>query len=56
MRLMSANSSLASATGIALKEGRVNGKMDAALISAAEAQDEYFAFVNKLASSQIMAE
>jgi len=53
MKLMSANTNLAISTGIALKEKRVNGKMDAALLQAEKAQLEYFEFINRLAASQV---
>ena len=56
MRLMSANASLAHATGLALKEGRTNGKMDAALIEAESAQKDYYNFINRIASTQMAAE
>ena len=56
MRLMSANTSLAVATGMALKEGRSNGKMETALIEAGKAQADYFKFINDLASKQMSAE
>jgi len=56
MALMSANARLASATGIALKEGRVNGKMDLALEEAEKAQVEYHKFINKVASKQVAAD
>lgn len=56
MRLMSANTSLAVATGLALKEERVNGKMDIALAEAGNAQAEYFSFVNGIASTQMSAD
>lgn len=56
MRLMSANTSLAVATGMALKEKRTNGKMDAALTEAAGAQADYFKFINSVASTQMAAD
>ena len=56
MRLMSANTSLAVATGMALKEGRTNGKMDIALAEAGKAQEDYFKFINSLASKQMSAD
>ena len=56
MRLMSANTSLAVATGLALKEGRVNGKMDIALAEAGQAQADYFKFINEIAAGQMTAE
>ena len=56
MRLMSANTSLAIATGMAVKEGKTNGKMDAALVEAANAQGDYFKFINSVASTQMAAE
>lgn len=56
MRLMSANTSLAVATGLALKEERVNGKMDIALAEAGKAQADYFKFINGIASSQMSVE
>jgi hypothetical protein len=56
MRLMSANTSLACATGLALKEGRTNGKMDIALAEAGKAQADYFKFINDVASKQMAAE
>ena len=42
MCLMSANTSLAVATGMALKEGRVNGKMDMAFAETGKVQVDYF--------------
>ena len=56
MRFMSANTSLAVATGMALKEGRTNGKMDNALAEAGAAQAEYFEFINAIASEQMVKE
>jgi len=56
MRLMTCNTSLAVATGMALKEGRANGKMDAALAEAAKAQADYFKFINGVASTQMAAD
>jgi len=56
MHLMSANTKLACATGLAVKEGRTNGKMDAALIDADKAQSEYYAFINRVASTQMTAD
>ena len=56
MRLMSANTSLAVATGLALKEGRTNGKMELALAEAGQAQADYFKFINNIASTQMAAE
>ena len=56
MRLMSANTSLAVATGMALKEGRSNGKMDIALAEAGQAQADYFKFINSVASEQMAVE
>lgn len=56
MRLMSANTSLACATGMALKEARTNGKMDIALAEAGQAQEDYFKFINGLASTQMAVE
>ena len=56
MRLMAANTSLAVATGIALKENRTNGKMDIALAEAGKAQDDYFKFINSIASTQMSAD
>jgi len=56
MQLMSANTSLAVATGLALKEERVNGQMDIALAEAGKAQADYFKFINSLASEQMAAD
>jgi len=53
MRLMSANTSLAVATGLALKEDRTNGKMEIALSEASKAQADYFKFINDVASKQM---
>jgi len=53
MQLMSANTGLVIVTAIAVKEGRVNGKMDAALVKADKAQKEYYELMNRLASEQI---
>ena len=55
MKLMSANTKLASATGIALKENRVNGEMDKALEAAEKAQTEYHEFINSVASDKLAA-
>jgi len=55
MRMMSAVISLASASAYAQKEGRTNGKTDAALRETAEAQRDYFDFVNGVASKKIAA-
>lgn len=56
MRLMSANTSLAVATGLALQEGRTNGKMEMALVEAGQAQADYFTFINNVASKQMAAD
>jgi hypothetical protein len=56
MQLMSANARLASATGLAVKEGRANGKMDIALLEAEKAQSEYYSFINRVASTQMTAD
>ena len=56
MQLMSANARLASATGIALQEGRTNGKMETALKDADKAQSEYYAFINRVAATQMTAD
>ena len=56
MSLMSANTSLAVATGLAVKEGRANGKMDIALAEAGIAQADYFKFINGIASEQMSTE
>jgi predicted GIY-YIG superfamily endonuclease len=53
MKMMSANSSLAIATALAIKEGNTNGKLEYALAEAEAAQREYFAFVNNLASQKL---
>jgi hypothetical protein len=53
MKMMSANATLAIATGLAVKEGRANGKMDIAIAEAEKAQREYYNFINELASEQI---
>jgi len=56
MGLMSANASLAHATGLALKEGRTNGKMDAAILEVEQAQLAYYSFINDVAATQMTAE
>jgi hypothetical protein len=56
MQLMSANAGLSIATGLAVKEGRTNGKMTAALASAEQAQRDYYAFINRVASAQMTAD
>ncbi len=56
MGLMSANTSLTIATAIAVKEGHVNGKMDAALKSAYKAQRVYYNFINAVAAGIIVDE
>ena len=53
MGLMSASAKLAAATGIAIKEGQTNGKMDAALADLEEAQSKYYTFLNKTAASKL---
>ena len=54
MRLMAASVNLGVATCIAVKEGAVNGRMDAALKSAELAQQEYYQFINSVAADQII--
>ena len=54
MRLMAASVNLGVATCIAVKEGSVNGKMNAALKSAELAQQEYYQFINSVAAEQII--
>lgn len=53
MKLMSANMGLSVATAMAIKEGQANGVMDRALLTAQEAQREYYGFVNSVAASRI---
>jgi hypothetical protein len=53
MKLLSADVSLTMATARAVKEGRANGKMDAALALAEVAEAEYYAFVNAVAAKQL---
>ena len=53
MQLQSANTALGVATAYALKEGKVNGKMEDALVRASEAELAYFKHINKLAANQI---
>jgi len=55
MKMMSASTSLSCAIAYAIKEDRVNGKMDTALAEAENAQNEYFRFVNRIASEQVTA-
>ncbi|MDL2273464.1 hypothetical protein LJC34_02815 [Oscillospiraceae bacterium OttesenSCG-928-G22] len=54
MSLMSADMSLTLATARAIKEGKTNGKMDAALAAAETAQKEYYDFINSIAAKQII--
>jgi len=54
MRLMASSVNLGVATCIAVKEGSVNGKMDAALKSAELAQKEYYDFINSVAAEHII--
>jgi hypothetical protein len=56
MRFMSASIELAVATALAVKEGKANGKMDAAVTKAEKAQTDYYAFVNRVAAAQISKE
>jgi hypothetical protein len=53
MKLISADMSLTLATAHSVKEGKVNGRMDAALAKAEEAQKEYYSFINEVAAKQI---
>jgi len=53
MRLVSANMNLAIAIAVAVQEGKTNGKMAAALIEAEKAQQEYYDFINSVATSHI---
>jgi hypothetical protein len=53
MRLMSADLSLTRATAHAVKEGRANGTMDAAITEADAAELEYYNFVNGVAAKQV---
>jgi hypothetical protein len=50
MNLISANTNLGIVTGIAVKNGEVNGEMDKAVQKAEKAQSEYFKFVNGMAA------
>ncbi|MCL2391976.1 MAG: hypothetical protein FWC66_05130 [Oscillospiraceae bacterium] len=56
MSLQSANMSLSVATAYALKEGRVNGKMDAALKRAEPTQEAYYRHINRVAANQIVTD
>jgi hypothetical protein len=56
MKLMSANASLTIATAIAVREGKTNGKMTAALSEAEKARDEYYGFINRVAADQMTGE
>jgi hypothetical protein len=56
MKLMSANTGLAVATSIAVKEGKVNGEMEQAMNTARQAQRDYYDFINEIASEQMEAE
>jgi len=56
MQLMSANASLAQATGLAIKEGYTNGRMDAALNETEKAQRTYHHFINRIAHTQMAVE
>jgi hypothetical protein len=56
MKLMSANTGLALATAIAVKDQKINGEMDTALTEARKAQREYYDFINDIASEKMAAE
>jgi hypothetical protein len=56
MKLMSANTNLGIATGMAVRDGRTNGGMTDALKEAEQAKKEYYAFINRVATHQIAAE
>ena len=53
MKLMSANNSLTIVTARAVRDGKVNGEMEVALIGAENAQREYYEFVNNIASEHM---
>ena len=53
MQITSASMRLGIATAYAVKEGRSNGKMDAALENAEKIQEGYFGFINKMASERL---
>lgn len=54
MKLMSANTGLGLATAKAIKEGKANGDMEAALQEARATQREYYAFINQVAAEQFV--
>ena len=53
MKMMSADVNLSVATARAVKEGKTNEEMDAALTSTEEALQEYYNFINTVAAKQI---
>jgi len=52
MKLMSANTALGIEIARAVKNGTTNGEMERALEKAADAQREYFKFINEIAAKQ----
>ena len=54
MKLMSASVHLGMATAIAIKEKKINGQMDSALIKAKETESEYYDFINGVAAGTII--
>jgi len=55
MRLTSASVKLGIVTAIAYKDGKSNGKLDAAVAEAEQAQKDYYAFINRIATEKISA-
>jgi len=53
MRLISGIGELSAANSIAIKENRVNGEMDKALIKVENAQGEYWQHINEIAAEQL---
>jgi len=53
MRLMSANTALTCVSARAIRDGKTNGDMAAALTEAEKAQREYFDLINSLAAENI---
>ena len=56
MRLMSAITKLSMVIALAYKDGSPNGKLDAALTEAEQAQKEYYTFINKIATKKISSD
>ncbi|MCL2107826.1 MAG: hypothetical protein FWH20_00580 [Oscillospiraceae bacterium] len=56
MKLINANTELTFATAVAVEKGHTNGEMKKACENVESAQNEYFGFINRIATEKISEE